>query len=182
VRAGRLVSRAVVDRETAIDTERQAALFEQYAPGLLRFVQGILRDRQAAEDVVQTTFLKASQKAAEIDPPALKTWLYRVACNDALSRKRQQETDRRAREELARKDQPAADRPDERLVRQEVVEQVRQVMQELSPQQQRVVRLRVYEEKTFAQIAEEIGTPLGTVLTHMRRAMEKMRQKLQTRE
>ena len=38
-----------------------------------------------------------------------------------------------------------------------------------------MVLARVYEEKTFAEIAGETGLPLGTVLTRMRRALEKMR-------
>ena len=38
-----------------------------------------------------------------------------------------------------------------------------------------MVLARVYEEKTFAQIAGESGLPLGTVLTRMRRALEKLR-------
>lgn len=64
------------------------------------------------------------------------------------------------------------------LARKEVIEEVREAIQELPLNQQRVVRMRIYEQKTFAQIAEETGPPLGTVLTHMRRAMEALRQKL----
>ena len=41
-----------------------------------------------------------------------------------------------------------------------------------------MVRARVFEEKTFAEIAGESGLPLGTVLTRMRRALEKMRRTL----
>jgi RNA polymerase sigma-70 factor (ECF subfamily) len=36
----------------------------------------------------------------------------------------------------------------------------------------------MYEDKTFAQIAEELGLPLGTVLTRMRLALEKLRRTL----
>jgi RNA polymerase sigma-70 factor (ECF subfamily) len=64
------------------------------------------------------------------------------------------------------------------LVRRETVEQVREAVQSLPAQQRHVVQARMYEGKTFAQLAAEMGVPLGTVLTHMRRALGKLRQKL----
>jgi DNA-directed RNA polymerase specialized sigma24 family protein len=55
-------------------------------------------------------------------------------------------------------------------------------MQDLSLNQQKVLRARVYEEKKFVQIAAEMNAPLATVMTHMRRALEKLRQKLDRKE
>ena len=72
----------------------------------------------------------------------------------------------------------AADRPDDRVARREDVEAVREALGALSEDQLRVVRARVFEEKTFAQIAGETGLPIGTVLTRMRRALEKLRRTL----
>jgi RNA polymerase sigma-70 factor (ECF subfamily) len=59
---------------------------------------------------------------------------------------------------------------------------VRQALGQLSEAQQLVLRLRIYEEMTFAEIAAQTGKPLGTVLTHMRRGLEKLRQKLKRQE
>ena len=61
------------------------------------------------------------------------------------------------------------------FVRFETVELVRQAMGELTEKQGEVVRLRVYEDLKFSEIAERLGLPLGTVLTRMRAAMEKLR-------
>jgi DNA-directed RNA polymerase specialized sigma24 family protein len=41
-----------------------------------------------------------------------------------------------------------------------------------------VVRMRIYDEKKFAVIAEELGVPLGTVLSRMRAAMMKLEKSL----
>jgi DNA-directed RNA polymerase specialized sigma24 family protein len=38
--------------------------------------------------------------------------------------------------------------------------------------------MRIYEQKKFATIAEELGLPLGTVLTRMQSALKKLRQRL----
>jgi len=49
----------------------------------------------------------------------------------------------------------------------------------LPPEQQQVVRMRIYEDKTFAVIAAELGIPLGTALGRMRTALIKLRAKLE---
>jgi len=60
------------------------------------------------------------------------------------------------------------------LVRDEEVARLRALMQQLPDEQQFVVRQRIQEEKTFAVIAEELQVPLGTVLTRMRLAIQKL--------
>ena len=60
------------------------------------------------------------------------------------------------------------------MVRREDVAKLKELLAELPPDQQHVVRQRMYEGKTFAVIADELNVPLGTVLTRMRLAMEKL--------
>ena len=59
-------------------------------------------------------------------------------------------------------------------MRREDVAKLKELLAELPPDQRHVVRQRMYEEKTFAVIAQELNVPLGTVLTRMRLAMEKL--------
>jgi RNA polymerase sigma-70 factor (ECF subfamily) len=156
-----------------------AALYAEHGPGLRRFVTGILRDPDAAEDVVQTTFARATNAAGTISPEAIKAWLYRVAFHEAITCKRRAGVDRKATQELgARQRAQDPERAEELLVRRELIEQVREAMESLPASQRQVVQARVYQGKTFAQIAAEMGVPLGTALTHMRRALEKLRRKL----
>ena len=63
-------------------------------------------------------------------------------------------------------------------LRQESIEQVRKAIDQLSPEQQQVVRLRIYEDRKFAEIADELAIPLGTVLTRMRAATQKLQKAL----
>jgi len=161
-----------------VDSDRLSKLFVEYREGLLRFVVGVVRDREAAKDVVQDVFAKAVESASEVNPQAMKSWLYRVAFHEAISYKRRVQIDQSSKPHVAKPAHEGSEKPDESLVRNEVIEEVREVLQKLPLNQQHVVRLRIYEQKTFAQIAEETGSPLGTVLTHMRRALETLRQKL----
>jgi RNA polymerase sigma-70 factor (ECF subfamily) len=73
----------------------------------------------------------------------------------------------------------AAGSADEPLLRFEAVERVREAIDDLPADQIQIVRMRIYEEKTFAVIAAELGIPLGTALGRMRAAMMKLRKRLE---
>jgi RNA polymerase sigma-70 factor (ECF subfamily) len=162
------------------DREWLQSAYKQHRAGLIRFVLGVTRNYQTAHDVVQATFAKAAQSdAAFPDEGGVKAWLYRVAFHEAVTWKRRSDAARKAARTLWESGHDRRpESPDEPLVRREIVEQVRQALQYLSAAQQQVVHARIYEEKTFAQIAAEQGLPLGTVLTHMRRGLETLRRKL----
>jgi RNA polymerase sigma-70 factor (ECF subfamily) len=49
----------------------------------------------------------------------------------------------------------------------------------LPDEQQRIVRMRIYEQKTFAVISEELNIPLGTALSRMRSALAKLRSRFE---
>jgi RNA polymerase sigma factor (sigma-70 family) len=142
---------------------------------LRRFVLGVVRDPEVADDVMQATFVKVLERGHEARLETLRGWLFRVAFHEALATRRRSITHEKGLRRLAsfgHKGQPG---PDDPIVRNETVEAIRKALGELPEEQKRVVLARVYEEKTFAQIAGEFGLPLGTVLTRMRRALEKMR-------
>jgi RNA polymerase sigma-70 factor (ECF subfamily) len=156
-----------------------AALFEEYRPRLERFVVGILHDREAAADVVQTVFAKAVEAADKLRPEGAKSWLYKAAFHEAISWKRRAGVERKAADRLLERERDKGSRTEADLpVRNETVERVREAVRELSIRQQEVLRARIYDEKTYAEIAADLQAPLGTVLTQMRRALEKLRQRL----
>ena len=76
-------------------------------------------------------------------------------------------------------DPGAADEP---LPRLEAVEGVRAAMDQLPRDQKTIVHMRIYEEKTFATIAEELDIPLGTALGRMRLAMKRLRSALENEQ
>lgn len=154
-------------------------LFREHGPQLRRFLLGIVRDPELAEDVMQATFAKTIESAQGVPDPALKSWLFRVGYHEAITaRRRRQSRDAGHRRLAERLGSPATVTPGDELVRGETVEAVRELLSGLPDEQRRVVRERIYEGKTFAEIAAEQGLPLGTVLTRMRRALEKLRRAL----
>lgn len=152
-----------------------ALIFDEVTGELRRFVWGVVRDASLVDDVIQATYLKAVERGGAAHPDTAKGWLFRVAYREALVIKRRDAARDRTNRRLASLTPRDATRPDDGLIRAETVQAVRQALTTLSDAQRRVVLARMHGDQTFAEIAAESGMPLGTVLTHMRRALEKMR-------
>jgi len=164
--------------EGQLDAAVVSQLYAHYAEPLRFFLLGLLRDPHLAGDVVQETFVKLSQRGREVRPRARKAWLYRVAYHEALALRRRDGIGQRALTELAWTADTDAEPAESLVVRRQTVDAVRQALDELPPPQRRIVQMRIYENKTFAAIAEQLDIPLGTALGRMRLATEKLRRRL----
>ncbi len=167
------------NEETRIDPAVVAALYLDYADDLRAFLIGILRDGELAAETLQATFTKAMESGHTANKKTLKGWLFRVAFNEAMAIRRRQKVHEKSLRQLAWQGTKPTDCPEENLSRGETVHKIRAALEILPAEQQAVVRMRIYEEKTFAVIAEELGAPLGTVLTRMRLAMRKLQREIE---
>jgi len=168
--------------EVALDAAEVAALYEAHARDLRVFVLGVTRDPDVTGDVLQATFAKVVELGHRVRTESFRGWLFRVAFHEALVvRRRRQARDQGIRRFAAR-GHPAGELPEDPVIRDEVVEAVRVALAGLPVERRRVVRARIYENKTFAEIAKEDGLPLGTVLTRMRLALEELRRTLRPGE
>ena len=166
--------------QATIDPAHVAALYAEYGAELRRFVLGVVRDPEVAGDVLQGTFARAVERGHTARTETIKGWLFQVAFREALTARRRQQSREQASRRLAALGFHGVERPEEGLIREETVLAVRKAIAELPKEQSKVVWARMYEDKTFAQIAEESGLPLGTVLTRMRLALEKLKRTLRT--
>jgi RNA polymerase sigma-70 factor (ECF subfamily) len=155
-----------------------AALYVDHGEELRRFLHGILRDAQLTNDVLQATFVKMVERGHETRAETRKAWLFRVAYHEAMAYRRREAVGDKVVRRVAWHTNGAASPAEEPLVRFESVQAVRSALDELPPDQRQVVRMRIYEEKTFAVIAKELKIPLGTALGRMRSAMIKLRARL----
>lgn len=167
------------DEPARIDPAAVAALYLQYGEELRRFLVGLLRDPQLAADCLQATFARAVEVGHTSREETRKAWLFRVAYHEAMAVRRREATGERIVRRVAWSREHAAGSADEPLLSLEAVERVREAIDDLPPDQQQIVRMRIYEEKTFAVIAEELKIPLGTALGRMRAAMLKLRKRLE---
>ncbi len=155
-----------------------AALYQEHGEELRRFLWGVVGDWSQIQDITQTTFRKLVEVGHQTQPESRKAWLFQVAYREALAYRRRQGSQKKVLDRLQECQPEAATVNDDPLVREEVTATVREAIEQLSPDLQQVLRMRIYEDKTFAQIAEELDIPLGTALGRMRNAMLKLRGKL----
>ncbi|QDU73983.1 ECF RNA polymerase sigma factor SigL [Bremerella volcania] len=156
-----------------------ADLHALHAEELRRFLWGVVGEASLVQDIVQITFRKLVEVGHETQVESRKAWLFQVAYREALAQRRRSATQKRVLENLQQDPRRNEDgSPADPLVAQETAESVRQAINELSSELQQVLRMRIYEDKTFAQIAQQLDIPLGTALGRMRNAMNKLRGKL----
>lgn len=168
------------DSEEQISPEAVAVFYREHGDDLFAFLAGVLRDRELAGEVLQTVFRKALERGHTIQQDS-RGWLFRVAYNEAMLVRRVQTRERGLLKKAAwhrKVTDSVVDFSDSAALRSETVKQVRLAIEELPETQRDVVRKRMYEEKTFAVIADELQLPLGTVLTRMRLATERLRKAL----
>ena len=156
-----------------------ADLHAQYAEELRRFLWGVAGEASLVQDIIQITFRRLVEVGHETQTESRKAWLFQVAYREALAQRRRSATQKKVLENLQGIPHRGDDGlPSDPLVAQEMADSVRQAIQELSPELQQVLRMRIYDDKTFAEISAELDIPLGTALGRMRNAMTKLRGKL----
>jgi RNA polymerase sigma-70 factor, ECF subfamily len=169
-------------RDVQIDSAAVAALHRRHGEELRYFILGVVRDHDLAGEVVQTAFTRAIELGHTVKQESLKAWLFRVAYNEALAVRRRQAVGERAIRFLAAQPQSGGAEPEAGLLQDETVAAVRAALENLPAEQRRVVSMRIYEQKRFIEIAKELCVPLGTVLSRMQLALNKLRRSLRAHD
>jgi RNA polymerase sigma-70 factor (ECF subfamily) len=162
-----------------------SALHAEYARDLEAFLLGVLRDRELALEALQNTFQRVLEAGHTARSESIKGWLFKVAYHEAMLLRRRQATRERALKVYGATPRPDGQEwtaPPVSLVREEDLRRLRAALQELPAEQRAVVERRIYREQTFAMIAADLKLPLGTVLTRMRLAMDKLQRRLRPTE
>lgn len=159
-------------------------LVKRHLDGLFNFCMRYTHNLEDAEDITQDTFVKAWKKFSTYDSKySFKTWLYSICKNTALDylkkKKHAHFSEFEDMENLIL--EPAfIGTPD--VVGAEdglASRQIDQEMENLSPQDKNVLLMHYQEGYAFREIAEKIGRSANTVKTWHRRALEKLKKKLQ---
>lgn len=157
------------------------AFVQAYAGRLHAFVAAYLKDGAEAEDVIQTAFLKAWERWESLDgDPAAPGWIYAVARNEAIERLRLR---RKVREHggrvAAHRAATAPADPGESRIededRRSRLDRLRRIVAGLREPYRSVILLRFGQSLSYADIAQTLQQPLGTVKTHLCRAIRLVR-------
>jgi RNA polymerase sigma-70 factor, ECF subfamily len=171
---------ALVEQMTTGDEAALAALYDRYAGMLFSMLMRILRDHQAAEEVLQDSFMQLWRGAARFDAArgSLPAWLMVIARNRAISRLRRrghQETPEDV-EAFPMNAVPSPVDLEDEAERALLVEKLKRAMAALSPEQREAVELAYFEGMTQTEIAARTRSPLGTVKSRVRAAMQSLKE------
>ena len=158
-----------------------AAVVDAYQGPLLRYAARLLGNASNAEDVVQRAFIKcaASWKGPLEPSDDLSAWLYRVAHNEAIDHLR---GETRLRKLHAEHGEECMSKPSESGEISERAENAAEALSRLSDRERQLVVLKVYEEKSYKEIAEITGLTVGNVGFILHTAIKKLAAMLATKE
>lgn len=182
--------RDLVARARKGDPEAFRGLVERYQGRALRLAQRVLRDEDRARDAVQEAFLKVYRTLRRFEGrSSFYTWFYRLVLNVCLDMRRRDRPERQVEwtdgealesqvqgslsASLAGSAKPT-ETPDAALLRSELRERVGAAIGELPDGPRETLLLREVDGLSYAEIAEVLGIPKGTVMSRLHYARKRV--------
>lgn len=168
----------------AADRPAFAALFRHFAPRVKGFLMRSGTEEVLAEEIAQETMVVVWRRAPTFDPTRaqLSTWLYTIARNLRIDHHRRRAgVCTPAPDDWDPEQQPtdAHLAPEELLQAAQRERRLQRALRELSPEQAHVLRLSFFDDQSHGRIAQDLGLPLGTVKSRIRRAVMQLRRILE---
>ena len=173
------ISKIANDRdEAAFDV-----LFRYFAPRIKSYCLRLGADPSGAEEITQEAMVSIWRNAAQFDPSKASpsTWIFTIARNLTIDRFRKTRRPQFDPNDpaLVPDDQPP---PDHLVEQTEKQENVRKIMDTLSPNEKNVLMLSFYEDLSHFEISRRLSLPLGTVKSRIRLAFAKIRSTLDAQD
>jgi RNA polymerase sigma-70 factor, ECF subfamily len=166
------------------DAAAFAIVYERHAEAACSLAFRICGRRAVVEDVVQEAFLSLWRGASSYDPVrgSVRTWVLGIVHHRAIDALRRGVVQDRGRvsDEGIDEQLEAAERTDQEVGRRDEAREVRAALEDLPPEQSRVIELAYYGGLTHSEIAAMLDTPVGTIKGRMRLGLQKMRSQLRS--
>ncbi len=173
-----LIQRALDGQSSAFET-----LVLRYQDRLYTAMISVVGNADEAEDVVQESFIQAYLKLDTFQRNSrFFTWLYRIAFNFALARRRRRKNHQsleETRENSGAEPEFYGDGPDLRMTRNEDIQLVHRALALLSEDHRSILVLREMEDLAYEDIADVLKISIGTVRSRLNRARSALKQQLE---
>ena len=157
-------------------------LLNRYQSGVFSKIVFVVRDHEVANDLFQDTWIKVVKvlkSGKYVEEGKFGPWVMRIAHNAAIDHFRRNRKKRmvRSTDEFDIFDTLAHDAPNamNTMVQEEVLAELRQLIPALPEEQRAVVKMRLEQQYSFKEIAEETGVSINTALGRMRYALINLR-------
>jgi RNA polymerase sigma-70 factor, ECF subfamily len=166
----------VITRVLAGDRDAFAALIQRYSDPLYRHALGMTGSPDVAEDILQTSFIKAYNHLGEVRG-RFDAWLFRIVangCKDWLK------NIRRTHVSYEEDDQASGyATPDEDLDRTELRTDLDEALAQLAPSLREAFIMKHVEGRSYEEMADLLGTTVGALKMRVHRARESLQALLQ---
>ena len=179
----------LIHRAQRLDADAFEQLVDAYAPRLFGFLYRLTGHRDDAEELVQEVFVRLVRVLKQYEHDGrFDAWLFRIATNLARDRIRKltrspeiasldvAETGSEGTSVWDRLGDLTSPPPEQRIEVEEDAGHLEGFLAKLPQAEREVILLRHYTRMSFAEIAEVMGTPLGTALARSHRGLAKLRQ------
>ena len=165
-------------------------LLERYEEKIFSYVFFAVRNQDVADDIFQETFMKAVvtiQQGKYVENGKFQAWLTRIAHNLVIDYFRQLKNENCVSDDDVDYDlfndiKLAETTVENKMVREQVLDDVKLLVEHLPQNQKEVVFMRYYQELSFKEIAEITGVSINTALGRMRYALLNLRRMASKKE
>jgi len=150
---------------------------EPLIPSLRRYARALMRDRTTADDLVQDCLERAVSRWHQRRDGSVRAWLFTILHNLAVTQFRQAATRGRHMpiDDAGERELASAAAQEHRLIYQDVLNKLARL-----PEEQRAVLLLVaVEDFSYADAAKLLDVPVGTVMSRLSRARERLQQEME---
>ena len=173
----------IVSRVLAGDRQAFALLIERHSGKVYSLALRLTGSRSDAEELVQETFVRAFCQLRRYDfRRAFFPWLYTLSLNlvrNHLKKSARTPTAAKLSRPLLEKDGPAGADTEQQLLEQQGHDQIQAALNALPLEHREILVLRFYQELTFKELAEILGTTPGAAKMRVYRALEQLRKKME---
>ena len=160
-----------------------SSLIERHKKRVTDYIAMMVKDRDVANDIFQETAIKAVKVIDDgryADNGKFLSWVLRIAHNQVIDHFRHARGEGKISESDAGFDilgtlRFAGDSIEDRLVHEQIHEDLRRIIDHLPEEQRDVVIMRYFNDMSFKEIAEESGVSINTALGRMRYALINLR-------
>ena len=181
--ATRVSDEELLARTVAQDIQAFEALYDRHAKTVYSLILRVVWEPEAAEEILQESFWQVWRKAEQYNGGgAVGAWLCRIGRNKALDHlrrlKARPQSDDREAEMLERISAPESRQVEAEVNRIWDRQHLQNALAAIPDEQRRCLEMAYFDGKSQREIAEEMGTPIGTIKTRVRIGLEKLERSL----
>jgi RNA polymerase sigma-70 factor, ECF subfamily len=164
--------------QESLDSERIADWVREHGGAVRGYLRGIVGRQDLMDDLYQEVFFRAWQGRSGYEERGFaRSYLLQIADRAACDRFRRTKSETTLGDDVWSIEEPAdrARNPAVEAANSERTRRLDAALEQLTPIQRRALLLRYFGQLTFEEIAETIGCPLNTALSHCHRGLQALR-------